>query len=119
MKNDKKTGLAPSLLLRRTEPTEIPEPNNVPPATEIDEPVTETAFPDAQTSSQSETATIAGSRRPGKIFRMIPRDKATIYMERDLNEQLRRVAALEGRDRSDVVNQILRKHLPRYRVERQ
>ena len=50
--------------------------------------------------------------------RLTLRDKVTLHLDRDVNEQLDLAARVEGKERSEVTSEILRKHLPRYRIER-
>lgn len=113
----KKTGLGESLLLRRTETPPVLTPAEV---------------PDVQTSEvlpQPEPATAApkpieipAPRSVAKKSKKIPlelRDRCTLYLERAVNEQLHMAARIEGRERSEIASEILRKHLPKYRVERE
>lgn len=119
METTRKTGLGDSLLLRRTEAPSA---------------VTPTVIPDAQVPAgvstpeptPSEPATVeAESVLPppdSKLPRKVPlvlRDRCTLYLDRAVNEQLHMAARIEGRERSEVVTDILRKHLPKYRIELQ
>ena len=47
----------------------------------------------------------------------MPRDRCTIYIDHDVNEQLDIVARIERKQRSEVVTQLLRQHLPSYRID--
>lgn len=114
-RSDKKTGLGNSLLLRRTEPTLEPEI-----ATE------------AQSSDRSEPQKLQRSETPdGEVLQTpqppedpLPptpkpqpvRDRCTIYLDPDVNRRLHVVARIEGKDRSDIVTEILRQYLPEFEV---
>lgn len=99
--NDQNTGLGDSLLLRRT-----------------DEPRAAQPITDAQTSRRPEHLDVPESKRPARKVRPL-RDRCTIYLEPDVNRQLDLVARLEHKQRSEVVAEILRTHLPRYEVRRE
>lgn len=53
-------------------------------------------------------------RRAAKRTRL--RIRRTIHLEDDLDEQLSLVAGIEGKERSEIVNNLLRKHLRQYEV---
>jgi hypothetical protein len=57
-------------------------------------------------------------KRKKKKPALVLRDRCTLYLERDVNELLDHAAHAEARDRSELVSELLRKHLPRYQVER-
>ena len=102
----KKTGLAESLLFRRSakpapqEPLpRAPEP--LPPGVETDRP------------APIERPT----RRVEREMRL--RDRCTLYLDEEINELLDTVARFEQKQRSEVVTELLRKYLPRYRVIKQ
>ena len=97
----KKTGLGNSLLLQRTAPAPSrPQP---------------TAAETSQTSEASETSRPAG-RRPPRKPRQRPRVRRTLYLELELDARLSGVAGIERKERSEVVNELLRRHLPQYSV---
>jgi hypothetical protein len=100
----KRTGLGKSLLLRRTEAEESlspPEDVQAPPPTD--------RFDTDETPQPP-----ASPRRPQAL-----RDRCTIYIEPDVNKQLDLVARIQRRQRSEVVTQILRENLPKYRIDLQ
>jgi hypothetical protein len=101
---EKKTGLGNSLLLKRTSPRNAPSPH-----------VSERL--DAQTSEASRRLDARKNQRGGKRPAKPLRDKCTIYLESDVNERLEIVARMERKERSEVVTEILRRHLPKYRVD--
>lgn len=121
MTNDRKTGLGNSLLLRRTaQPVE-------PPVEPQEEPVQETPPPEPtppiepQPEPTVETAMVAPPAAPQtkRTEKLTLRDRCTIYLERGVNEQLHMTSRIEGKERSEIVSEILRKHLPKYRIERE
>jgi hypothetical protein len=102
--NDKHTGLGESLLLQRTAPQ--------PP---IDPPIP------SQTSERPEHFEIHPEpvqqveiKKPQEL-----RDRCTVYLDRDVNMQLDLVARIERKQRSEVVTEILRANMPKYRVDRE
>jgi hypothetical protein len=104
MDNDRKTGLGGgSLLLRRTEPVET-------------EPSTASAIQPPETPTEPQAAQPSASSK-GKKHRAIPRDKCTLHLDHDVNEWLDLAARVEGRERSEVASELLRKHLPRYSIQ--
>ena len=114
METERKTGLGGSLLLQRTEiPARV-----MPPAVPIQPPNTEmTALPEPPhpvAVIQSAPRTSRKRKKPALVLR----DRCTLYLERDVNEQLAHTSHAEGRDRSEVVSELLRKHLPKYQIER-
>lgn len=100
----KDTGLG-SLLLRRTggqdEPPQPPENS------------------DAQTSGQSERPADQPDAAPVPPQPEVLRDRCTLYLDEDVNQQLDIVARIERKQRSEVVTELLRQHLPRYRIDRE
>src|SRR5262249_32696243 len=121
METDKKTGLGSSFLFQRTEPARPPSPLEGPAVLEVP------AIPDGSTVQAPQTpkhstaqhpARSTGSR-PKKAQRLVLRDKRTLHIDRDVDERLTLAARIEGRERSEVVSDLLRKYLPRYRVERE
>ena len=48
----------------------------------------------------------------------MPRDRCTIYIDQDVNEQLETAARMERKQRSELVTELLRQHLPKYRIDR-
>lgn len=118
METPKRTGLGDSLLLRRTETlTEPPRPV----ASDVQTPeVIPTVKPNVtQEPSPDETPTPQPAAKKSKKTPLVLRDRCTLYLERTVNEQLHMAARIEGRERSEVVTDILRKHLPKYRIERE
>lgn len=100
---EKHTGLGSSLLLQRTvtEPLENPIPS--------------------QTSERPEHFEVdPGSDRQPEIEKPQElRDRCTLYLDRDVNTQLDLVARIERKQRSEVVTEILRANMPKYRVDRE
>lgn len=140
---DKKTGLAKSFLFQRTDSIETPERpdaqtperlgaqdiSDVPNAQESKRPthsdIQESERPNAsgvsRTSNTPNSQTPKRSGRPNagrakESPRLTLRDRCTLYIERDVNERLAFVARLEGKERSEVVSDLLRQHLPKYRI---
>lgn len=118
METPKKTGLGSSLLLRRTEtPAVIPSAALVVPPSDVI-PTPET-LPSIQPAPETTSVPpIQVSRRSPKKP-LVLRDPCTLYIERGVNKQLHLAARVEGRERSEIVTDLLRKHLPKYRVERE
>ncbi len=99
---DKKTGLGDSLLLQRTDPDGADEPPK-----------------DAQTSGAAKRPE-AALERPSTTPQPTPeqlRDRCTIYLDPDINTQLDLVARIQRKQRSEVVTELLRANLPKYRVD--
>ncbi len=116
METSNKTGLGNSLLLQRTVISAVP------PATPAVVPAQE-ATPAPVLPYQPESIPepipippIQASRKSPKQP-LVLRDQCTLYIERGVNRQLHIVAHAEGRERSEIVSDILRKHLPKYRIE--
>lgn len=118
MEKQNKTGLGKSLLLQRTVISAVPpttpavvpaeEVTPAPELTELPEPILEPIpVPPPPASRKS-------SAKP-----LVLRDQCTLYLEREVNKQLHIVARAEGRERSEIVSDILRQHLPKYRIELQ
>jgi hypothetical protein len=99
--NIKKTGLGRSLLLRRTTPKPPERPDAQAPE------------PSEQGGRQDEEP---ASRRPQPKNL---RDKCTLYLDADVNEQLDAVARIERKQRSEVATELLRAHLPKYEISRE
>lgn len=118
---NKKTGLGSSLLLQRTEPTSASQPRNardvqtpeVPETSALDE-VEDAAVQTPRTLKRSQRS--PHSQRRGKA-RVIPRQRCTLHLDEDVEEQLDLVARVEGKERSEVVSDLLRTHLPKYRIQ--
>ena len=101
---EKHTGLGSSLLLQRTTPQPPPE-NPIP----------------SQTSERPEHFEINPEpvrqveiKKPQEL-----RDRCTLYLDRDVNTQLDLVSRIERKQRSEVVTEILRENMPKYRVDRE
>lgn len=47
------------------------------------------------------------------------RDRCTLYLDEEINQLLNMVARVEQKQRSEVVSELLRKYLPRYRIIKQ
>jgi hypothetical protein len=102
--NNKRTGLGGSLLLQRTDP-QPPVDNPVPFLT----PERPERF-----DIQPEPVRQVEIKKPQEL-----RDRCTLYLDRDVNTQLDLVARIERRQRSEVVTEILRDNLPKYRIDRE
>lgn len=113
--SDKKTGLGSSLLLRRTEPTLEPAM------------VVETPMPDRSQAQKAKPAKspdgqgIQTPQHPENRPQPIPklqqvRDRCTLYLDPDVNRRLHVTARIEGKDRSEIVTEVLRQHLPEFEV---
>lgn len=113
--NDKKTGLGSSLLVRRTGTSEDPERFDVPNVSDASEPETSNSSEpqNAQTPETSERSNVQTSR---KSIRQVVRDRCTLYLDQDVNERLRLVAGIEGKERSEIASDLLRQYLPEYDV---
>ncbi len=117
METTKNTGLGSSLLLQRTERPVSETSANVP---DVQTLVTPTPEPDAKPKPTSvEALPPHQTSKKSRTKALVLRDRCTLYLDRELNEQLHITSRVEGRERSDVVNDILRKHLPKYRIERE
>lgn len=118
MQPKRKTGLGNSLLLQRTEvsPAEASVSSGVSMTGVSPTPESEPTEPPA-----TQTKPVLPRREPTnkRKEQLVLRDRSTLYLERSVNEQLRRVAQIEGRERSEVATDILRKYLPKYRIERE
>lgn len=118
MDEERKTGLGGSLLLRRTETPQAPEHSNVSTSETSASPGTPT--PTAETFKRPKRPIATDIRKSSKKgVEQVLRDRCTLYIDRDVNERLDLAARVEGRERSEVVSQLLRKHLPKYRIETQ
>ncbi len=118
METQKKTGLGNSFLLRRTEiPVVFPEVPAVAPTQETTS-VLETPPSPIPVSEPTPVPLIQASSKPRRKP-LILRDRCTLYIAHDVNELLDVAARAEGRDRSEIVSDILREHLPTFRIERQ
>lgn len=118
MDQPRKTGLGGSLLLQRTEPSGTPErPDVSPPPASLNAPADASVPQTSQRSKRSERSNVQQSTLRGKDEPQVLRDRCTLYIDREVNERLDLVARVEGRERSEVVSQLLRKHLPKYRIE--
>ncbi len=123
MATDRKTGLGSSLLLRRT--AQLAEPSVEPKTEPVQEIPASEPKPLPPVESQPESAVempvVALPSTPKKKGTEKPtlRDRCTLYLERGVNEQLHMTSRIEGRERSEIVSEILRKHLPKYRIERE
>ncbi|MDB5341993.1 MAG: hypothetical protein JWP89_370 [Schlesneria sp.] len=119
MQPTRKTGLGDSLLLRRTEEP-APEASavsaDVPMASVSPAPESEPTVPVVTPIEPVLPRTTSTKKRKEQL---VLRDRSTLYLERSVNEQLRLVARIEGRERSEVATDILRKYLPKYRIERE
>jgi hypothetical protein len=115
---DKHTGLGDSLLLQRTAPPQRPELPTVPQPMDrlehleanpehVDQPAQSNMLPQNNRSPQSD--------QPPRPLR----DRCTIYLDREVNAELDFVARIERRERSAVVSEILRGHLPKYHVNQE
>jgi hypothetical protein len=108
MKDKPKTGLGSSLLLQRTEKPE-----------RLDAQESETSKrperPDV--SKRSADRKVEGRvEKPSQV--VLPRFRCTLYIDEDVNEQLSLTAGIEKKQRSEIVTEILRSHLPTYSIER-
>lgn len=118
----KNTGLG-NLLLKRTSPPAEPAA----PAAEVgeEEPTPSPAVASNSTLPRKREPEPLPERAPALPVRP-PRRRAakrtrlrlrrTIHLEDDLDEQLSLVAGIEGKERSEIVNSLLRKHLRQYEV---
>jgi len=101
--NNGNTGLGESLLLRRTDETQASQP-----AANVETP---RRSPSPQPQSQPKVSRPAPKLRP-------LRDRCTIYLDPDINRRLDLVARIERKERSEVVSDLLREHLPHYEIRR-
>lgn len=117
METSKNTGLANSFLLRRTEvPAVLPDVPVVTPTQEtesvLETPVSPVPTPEPTPVSPIQNAPQSHKKQP------VLRDRCTLYIAQEVNELLDVAARVEGRDRSEIVTDILREHLPTFRIER-
>ena len=119
METPKKTGLGSSLLLRRTVNPPV-SPAAPLPVTSIQEvmPATEELPSQVITPELTLVPPIQPHRKPSKKS-LVLHDRCTLYLEREINKQLGIASRLEGRDRSEIVSDLLQRYLPKYRVERE
>jgi hypothetical protein len=111
MKDKPKTGLGSSLLLQRTDKRKR-------------SPARDGKTPEAPKSSGRPDASDHGAtpkpaepiKRPEPV--VLPRQRCTLYLDEDVNEQLSLTAGIENKQRSEIVTEILRRHLPTYTIER-
>lgn len=106
MTDKPKTGLGNSLLLQRTEKGRRPV---------AQQPKTPGRL-ERSSDSDAPPAPQEQVERPVEV--VLPRARCTLYIDEDVNEQLSLVAGIEKRQRSEVVTEILRSHLPTYSVQR-
>jgi len=106
----KQTGLGLSLLLQRTDQKPKPERPAVIPKPEP----TEIKASEADVVSEIPQRNREKSRQKPKVLQ----DRCTLYIARDVNEKLDLASRVEDRDRSEIVSELLRKHLPEYTIER-
>ena len=78
-------------------------------------PQAERAGNEAPAASVGGGDVVAGFAGPKAVA---ARDRCTLYLSRELNAQLDLVAHIERKERSEIVESLLRAHLPKYRVER-
>ena len=106
MLKPKQTGLGvDSFLLRRPteEATERPDvPESAPTA-------------ESQLPPTARPADRAARPKPNKP-QPTPRDRCTLYLDREINERLDLAAQFEDSERSEIVTKMLREHLPKYRI---
>ncbi|MCA9093706.1 MAG: hypothetical protein KDA68_09485 [Planctomycetaceae bacterium] len=112
----KQTGLGLSLLLQRTDQQPKPErPAVIPKPEPTVTPVpTEIKTSEADVVPEIPQQNRNKSRQKPKVLR----DRCTLYIARDVNEKLDLASRVEDRDRSEIVSELLRKHLPEYTIER-
>lgn len=113
----KQTGLGMSLLLQRTD--QKPKPER--PAADPRPEPTVTPEPEVVETPGEESIIQEIPQRSRKKSRQKPQvlqDRCTLYIAREVNEKLHLAARVEDRDRSEIVSELLRKHLPEYRIER-
>ena|SRR5579872_305857 len=113
METTRKTGLADSFLFRRTEPDDAPQPAKRQDAPDAPGVSDVPNAPDAQEPTPRGRSRVP---RPKKSQRVTLRDRCTLHIDRDVNEWLDLVARIEGKERSEVVSEILRNNLPKYRI---
>ena len=114
----KKTGLG-NLLLQRTIPRS--KPTRPQPAAALSTPPSSEPTPvdpsaTARRANQPPTVTSQPPRSQTKKHRTQLRIRRTLHLEMDLDEQLSAVAGIERRERSEIVNELLRRHLRKYEV---
>lgn len=100
--SDENTGLGDSLLLKRTSDDNADKSSD-----DVQTPET-SKRPDAPTDRQGKPP----RRGPRDL-----RDRCTIYLDPEINRQLDLVARIERKQRSEVVADILRANLPKYRID--
>lgn len=106
MSTSRRTGLGVPHLFRRpaeAKPTPLPEQEDLQPN---DQP------PESTNWGQRELP--ASRTQPVRKPRL--RDRCTLYLDPEINQQLDFVAGVERRQRSEVVTELLRAHLPKYRI---
>ena len=118
METPKKTGLGNSLLLRRTAlPPFVPQAPPVVPT--LNSTVIPESLPVPLPESETTPAPLMRASRKTRTKPLVLRDRCTLYIAREVNEKLQTAASVERRERSEIVSDILREHLPTYRIERQ
>jgi hypothetical protein len=106
----KKTGLAAEpLLLQRTD--QVAEPQTE----QFSAPPSQAA--PRKNSNHPPLPARKPTKRNGGAYRAVPRTKVTLFIDEDVNAHLDLTARVEGKQRSEVATEILRKHMPRYRIE--
>ncbi len=113
----KQTGLGMSLLLRRTDQKAIPEQPAVVPQAVSTVPQ-ESAIPQEPEKEIVTQVTPQQNRKKSRQKPQVLQDRCTLYIARDVNEKLDIASRIEDRDRSEIVSELLRKHLPEYTIER-
>ena len=106
MLKPKETGLgANSFLLRRPTEETVERPD-----------VSESApIPTSKQPPTTRPADRAARPKPNKP-QPTPRDRCTLYLDREINERLDLAAQFEDSERSEIVTKMLRQHLPKYRI---
>lgn len=119
METIRNTGLGNSLLLRRTDtpPAAAADVSSDIPTFET--PAAPEPSPSLAPAAEPETTIPQPESRKATKQRLTLRDRCTLYLDRQVNDQLDIAARIEGRERSEIVSDLLSQHLPRYRVERE
>jgi hypothetical protein len=122
MAKERKTGLGDFLFGRESNSPVPPQRSEADYAPEVDEPQQQVrADHENRPIPEPQGYPPRTFRRPTnrRVALKALRDKCTIYLEPDVNQELDVVSRVEQKMRSEVVNDILRQYLPHYDVRRQ
>ncbi len=108
----KKTGLGNLLFQRTSQPARKSRPVPV----KSEEGTAASPPPEPEFTSSPEPLPPAPASRRQNAKRKRVRIRRTLHLEDDLDARLNTMAGIERRERSEIVNDLLRKHLRKYEI---